>query len=225
MKPERDPPPGARRLAAWLDEWHLERRLQAADPDAPPARRAPIRYPAPRAGAAVRAGQIRLLPPATPATAARPVYVAVLAPAGPERWQVAPFGRFATPALPGEYATRRRALPLSVLCAWNAGVAGAALLRASYPAGRLTAAERRACGALLAVAGGGAPPPADVARRTGPPLVHPLDPRHAYVEEERALWLEIGAAAAAPGGARPFDELRLAAEEPEGRYGKKGSGG
>ena len=209
----------ARRLAAWLDEWQLEQRLQAADSSAPagPAARAPIRYPAPRPGAAVSAGQIRLLPPATPATAGRPVYVAVFAPAGLDRWQVVPFGRFATPGLPGEFLTRRRTPPLRVLCAWNAGVVGAGLLQASYPAGRLTAAERHAAEALLAAAGATRTLPASVASRTGPPLVHPLDPRHRYMEEERALWLEIGAVSPAASDAAP---LRLAAEEPGTPYGK-----
>jgi hypothetical protein len=206
-------------LAAWMHEWQLDRRLRQADEAAPGAAPpAPCRYPATAPGRGViAAGQIRLLPPVTPQTAARPVYVAVLAQAGGGVWQVAPFGRFATPALPGELALRRRALHLRVLCLWNVSALPDALLRAAWQAGRLSAPEQRGAASVQAALRG-TPLPGMLARRVGPPLVHPLDPRHAYLDEERALWLDFVRPVA---DNLPFDaSLRLAAERTD-PYGSK----
>ena len=32
--------------------------------------------------------------------------------------------------------------------------------------------------------------------RRGPPILHPLDPRHEYIEEERCLWIDFQSAEA-----------------------------
>jgi hypothetical protein len=195
------------RLAAWLCEWETDRRLQPAETDA--AAFAALRaYPGQKRARPISVGVIRLLAPDTPATAARPVYVAVIAQVGLERWQVAPFGRFATPALPGELALRRQAIHLQVLCLWNTAVLSVARLRTAYPVGRLTAAERNDVAAVRA-GPVGAPLQVGLARRVGPPLIHPLDPRQLYIEEERAIWLEPVPASVAD-SASP--ELLMAAE-------------
>lgn len=181
-------------LAAWLREWELDQWLQpdgmvAGDAPGPagrvappPRRRAPPADPSP--------GTILLLAPRTPATDCRPVYVAVLAPQAPAAWLVAPFGRFSVPGLPGELGLpRRSALHLRVLCLWNRTVLTADVLRATWLAGRLTQPEWRAAWQVLACA---SDPDrrlsVAVARRVGPPLVHPADPRHLYQEQESALW-------------------------------------
>jgi len=189
-------------LAAWLEEWAAADRLglYAAVP-AGKCAAACRAYPAARRSRAIKPGSLRLLAPDTPAARERPIYVAVLAPAGPASWLVAPFGRFATPALPGELALRQHAIPLRVLCLWNAAVLTDARLAASYPAGRLTAAEWNAVAALRGHLAGGTLP-ASLRGRVGPALHHPLDPRQLYIEKERAIWLESAPAPAvdeAPG--------------------------
>lgn len=176
------------RLAAWLCEWETNRRLQPEDHDALNFI-APHAYPVQVRSKPIKLGAIRLLAPDTLATAARPVYVAVLANVGPELWQVAPFGRFATPALPGELGLQRRAVHLQVLCLWNTAVLNGVRLDLAYPAGRLTVAEWQAVTAVRASMVGTPLPPC-LTKRVGPKLVHPLDPRQLYVEEERALWLK-----------------------------------
>jgi hypothetical protein len=203
------------RLAAWLWEWEADRRLQrAAEEDGTTPQ--VCRYPVPlKRGAAPAAGQIRLLPPSTPATCERPVYVALLDRDGSRGWRVAPFGRFALPALPGELALRRSAVHLRVLCLWNRFLVSESLLRAAWPAGRLGPSERSNVAVVLAALEG-APLPDRLARRVGPPLVHPLDPRHAYVEEARGLRLAFEAAESE--SVLPGDALQMAAER-RGIYG------
>jgi hypothetical protein len=176
------------RLAAWLREWEADRRLRLAEPgDQPEA--ATRAYPVwkTRAARAPAVGAIRLLAPDSAATTARPVYVVVLADAGSGLWQVAPFSRFATPALPGELKLQRQAIHLQVICLWNTAVLRAARLAAAYPASRVTAAEWQAVTTVRASLAGATLPPRLV-RRVGPALVHPLDPRQLYIEEERDLW-------------------------------------
>jgi hypothetical protein len=201
------------RLAAWLREWEAEQRLRLAEPEgcAAAASRAYPRLARPGpARAAI--GSIRLLAPDTPATAARPVYVAVLASAGIGVWLVAPFGRLATPALPGELQLRRRAVHLQVLCLWNSARLGAARLAAAYLVGRLTPPERAAAAAVRASLAG-VPLPPVLAGRVGPRLSHPLDPRQLYSEEERAIWLE-----SEPAPAADTAQNMLMAAETRARY-------
>jgi hypothetical protein len=171
-----------KRLARWLAAWAMDRALR----DDTATARGPGADP-PRPGPPVRHGQIRLLHPVTPAACARPLYLAVLDPAGPESRLAVPFGRFTEPAFPGELATRRRAPCLRVLCLWNAAPVPDRVLRQSWMAGRLTAAEQRDALAVLRTA---QPSPA-LCRRMGPPLVHPLDPRHVYRQEDLEVMAEL----------------------------------
>ena len=201
------------RLAAWLREWALDRALRQADrTEETGTPRGGGPYAEVRGKGRLATGQIRLLPPLTERTAERPVYVALLSAPDATRWLVAPFGRFATPAFSGELATRRRTPMLRVLCVWNAGILSGDWLQAAYPAGRLTTSElRQATDLRAALADRDCP----FARpeRVGPPLVHPLDPRHLYVEEERALWLEFDLSSVT--GLVWGETLQLAAERPE----------
>lgn len=187
------------RLAAWLREWKIAVRLEAARPAEPSAVTRPsLDYDSLDAsdrsarlcvGAKpLAAGDIVLLPPDAEATRGRPMYVALVRSERPGLWLAVPFGRFAEPALPGEWATGRRAPTLRVLCLWNHGLLEEARLRHGWRVGRLTGRERCAADRLLALRPGEAPP-FRLASRIGPPLAHPLDPRHDYVEEERVLWL------------------------------------
>lgn len=190
------------RLGAWLEAWELEQRLESADdpPDYPAAAPAPLAYTLggrlPEAGPSagrlhpesLNTGDIILLPPDNEATRARPVYVALAGELQSGAWLAVPFGRFPVPALPGELATGRAAAPLQVLCVWNHAPIAAERLARGWQVGRLCAREQRWLRQLLDLPPGRAPRK-PLAQRLGPPLVHPLDPRHDYIEQERMLWL------------------------------------
>ena len=202
MKPEEPIRVHRQRLGEWLEAWQMHLSLEALEdlPEAEAPRLAPQAYAPGRftaAGAAALrighpdhliAGAIVLLPPENGATRARPVYVALVEAVCDGRWLVVPFGRFPVPALPGELATGRAAPPLQVLCVWNAAPVEAERLARGWQVGRLNWREKRWLRQLLDLPPG-APPTRALALRLGPPLVHPLDPRHDYIEQERMLWL------------------------------------
>jgi hypothetical protein len=218
------------KLARWIDEWRLDRALAAADGTdgedcaedcaaGLPQQRA-TGFPHPFADG-LRVGDILLLKPVTPRTASRPTYGVIVAPEGKAGWwRVAPFGRLSTPATPDEVETGLKAHPLRVLCLWNGH---------AVPARRLTAwawrVGRIALAALARIAAAGD-------ARRGPRLVHPLDPRHTYLDEERALWDEwdraVQAADAADAitptenesGENDLWQNAQAAENPKGEYGE-----
>jgi hypothetical protein len=117
----------------------------------------------------------------------RPVYVAVLRQAGGTSWMVVPFSRFAHPAIPGELRTNLRALPLRVLCVWNARVMTHEELAGTWLCRKIAAAlVTLSLTVWRHVSEGGTLDP-DLIPRVGPPLEHPLDPRHAYIQGEREL--------------------------------------
>jgi len=225
-----------RQLSAWLHEWNLEQRLRGVDMGAQ-GRAAESGLPAapsnayPRQGD-IAPGRIILLRPRPGATHARPVYVLLLAELENGICLVAPFGRFSVPALPGEWRTGRKAAPLRVLCLWNTRGVLRSVLEAGWPAARMSALKMRQAFAIChGIWQSDAPGPAP-GRNVGPPLRHPLDPRHEYIAEELDL---MDAATAIPGSpsarqpaGSPFpalydwkpEALRLAAEQKTG-YGKK----
>lgn len=178
-------------LAAWLAEWRLERELPPPPAEKASGTAAPADgHDAPdlTAGGGLARGDIILLPPVGEVAASRPVYVALLRESAPGVWLCAPFSRFSTPATEGEYATGRAFDPLKVVCAWNAAPVPSPTLAKGWRTGRLPAAEIEVLDAFASGARAELPP-----ARRGPPLVHPLDPRHDYLEEEKSLWFEIGA--------------------------------
>jgi len=222
-------------LREWLREWELDRALCGADGDsvaaeadnepvAPELRAAPVEEePAPEVG------QIRCLSPELTAARTRPLYVACLAEAPPDRLLVAPYGHLAVPGLPGELATGRASTPLRVLCLWNARPVLAAVLRRSWLADALSERELEEALAVYRALRGGTPPPDDLADRTGPPLSHPDDPRHAYAREAEGLMTDLEEGRTGPPAAieyprRPAftaEELPKAAE-PREQYGESG---
>lgn len=212
------------RLARWLDEWALDRRLRADDAMEPDFFETALR-PEPKAGEDIRPGDIRLLYPGREMNDS-PVYVAVTEAAG-DLYLVIPFGRFAEPATPEEWRTERDAGPLRVLCLWNARVLSAAALARSWRVDGLTANEEEGIRILNEWMESERPLPPGLAHAVGPPLVHPLDPRHDYVEEEtgrldRALGKESGADRSGYPALDALDEsaLLLAAESRE-VYGRE----
>lgn len=213
-----------RRLGRWLKEWEAEQILRSGLPSAswPPVGEGGRPLPDVVLAPSVhpRVGQVRLLRPAQSGDPAeRPIYVAVMA-ESPDGFVIAPFGRFAEPAVPGEWQTGLRAMPLRVLCVWNARVVEARLLEGSWRAAVLSAETLRGALELHRHLQGGAPLKSVAERDVGPPLRHPLDPRHVYLEEESAL-LEAHVAAIESGssgepGAFLYEQkrtpLRMAAE-------------
>lgn len=178
----------AERLGRWLAEWRLDQALPwaaEADPrDVSPETTwtAPLRpWKAPQ----IHPGDIWLLPPWT--AAARPLCVAVLALRDKERGLVAPFGRFSEPGLPGEWATGIDAPLLRVLCVWNTRWMNAAFIRRGWRAGRLSHRALERSAALRWFLACGAQLPRWLERETGPPLLHPADPRWVYQSEEASL--------------------------------------
>ncbi|MDX9862477.1 MAG: hypothetical protein RBS99_16320, partial [Rhodospirillales bacterium] len=73
-------------------------------------------------------------------------------------------------------------------------VINASRLARGWLVGRLLLRERRWVHMLLDAPAERRLTPA-LKNRLGPPLVHPLDPRHDYIEQERLLWEEPRAAA------------------------------
>ena len=179
-------------LADWLAEWRLERELPPPPaeevPDGAAAHGDGENAPDLTVGGGLDRGDILLLPPVGEVASSRPVYVALLRQRGPGVWLCAPFSRFSTPATEGEYATGRVFDPLKVVCAWNATTVPASTLAKGWRTGRLSAAEVEVLDAFASGERAELPP-----SRRGPPLVHPLDPRHDYIEEEKTLWFGVGA--------------------------------
>ena len=135
-----------------------------------------------------------------------------------------PFGRLAYPAVPGEWLTGREAGPCRLLCLWNAFVlSGDAASRSwvlcDWPAQHV---ERVREGRATLAEDGELPPA--MRGQAGPPLLHPLDPRWDYLDEERLWTLALANNTAAgtlyfPLPERPPEEIQRAAEAHE-EYGR-----
>ncbi|MGV3659060.1 MAG: hypothetical protein ACO1TE_02715 [Prosthecobacter sp.] len=133
-------------------------------------------------------GQIRQLNPELKPAWTRTVIVLVLT--VDEKGQqalVAPFSQFDQPAFDGELATGLKDESLSVLCLWNSTRIPLAALRRSWwlmdsfddllaDADTFHAARNKR-----------EPLPATLKDRLGPPIIHPLDPRHDYLDVEAGL--------------------------------------
>lgn len=185
-----------RLLSQWLREWRCEQVLSGGDreddPAAlcedPPAAGARI-TPSTRRGRrrqppAVR--QLRLLHPSDTGGSSRPLFVAVFSQPAPFLFRVAPYGRFAAPAVPGELETGRPDVPLRVLCVWNARTLPADVCERGWGVGRLSASEA-ADAAALDRHDGAETWLHGYEARTGPRLRHPADPRHTYLRQEAEL--------------------------------------
>lgn len=203
------------KLAKWLAEWELDQTLSFANEEPVFMPERPSRGTSlsiGQAGEKLKEGDIVLLPPYGPFTTTRPVYVALAKQLENNQWEVVPFSRFSVPATENEWSTGRDAEPLKVLCPWNRGRLHAATLRAGWKVEHLTKEEEM----LLDKSTSGTANET-LRKRRGPPLVHPLDPRHDYLEEERALWFD-----SEPGDyARPAqtdDTVPKAAEKKKDKY-------
>jgi len=183
-------------LAKWLNEWALDQAIRrVASVDAPTAARSPDTNSgesgAWRHGVPAE-GQIILLPPASATfTAGRPTYVLVLRKVQ-DCLVVVPFSRFATPATDREWITGLRSKPLRVLCLWNARRTSADMLATGWLTARLRPNKHQLANKVFKKRiESDEPCMAGVIRGLGPPLRHPLDPRHEYLAEETELLDEL----------------------------------
>jgi len=182
-----------RQLLAWLNEWNISLELSAIDLD---DKTAESWSDVNTKDVPLEKGQIRLLPPVSPALGSRPAYVAVLDADEDEGIRVAPYGRFAVPATPGELSTGRSCPAVRVLCLWNTRTLSAGVFESSWLVDEMTPGELSDAVAVLDSLKKGAELPEDLVSRTGPPLFHPADPRRIYINREQAFWdaveLQVG---------------------------------
>ncbi len=171
-------------LSRWLSEWNLDRQLR--EPDALKevsnvcaGERGTVDQSCPEVGPA---DVLLLYPGKDPRDC--PVYVAVLRRIGDLFYHVAPFGRFAEPATQDEWRTGRETGPLRVLCLWNSRVVSGDRLTAVWHVDRLDKGEISDLSRLDRAMESGNRLPEDLEGAVGAPLIHPLDPRHEYLEEE-----------------------------------------
>jgi len=195
-------------LSDWLGEWTLDQALGEEE-----ATHSAVASPTPPADlggeAPPVAGQIRLWPGGD---ARDPPCYGLLLPSGYGEWWVLPFSRFAHPASPDEWRLRDDP-PARVLQGWNRRRIATARAAASWPAGQVPGDGLFLPHAFLhGLESGGAPPPA-LRAGLGPPLRHPLDPRHEYRDLE---WERVGRALGEVHAVRRETEaLPWAAERPE----------
>ncbi|MDA3872937.1 MAG: hypothetical protein PF795_03135 [Kiritimatiellae bacterium] len=158
-------------------------------------------------------GQIRLWPAKN--LADEPVY-ALLMRGGYGQWRLLPFSPLALPAVPEELRVREEG-PVRVIQGWNSKTVSTSRVESSWCVCELEEDVRfRVNSWLLAIEKEGCFPetlPAYI----GPPLHHPLDPRHEYREDEqRRVDYCLGESLPAVDSDAP--DLDIAAE-PEAGYG------
>jgi len=213
----------AERLARWLTDWEIDQSLENLVEDAPPdidvtdTDKPSLVEPY---DADVLPGQIRLV---GGRMADRLLYLAVLCRQRDGRYLCAPFGRYTEPALPAEWLTGRDAMALRVLCLWNTALLPQSSLAESWVVDTFTDDDLSQALMVEAYFCRGDSMPVTVERRTGPPLIHPADPRRVYREIEAGILDSLLDPSESVNESRPSwdtadQELMKAAEAPE-RYG------
>ena len=188
----------AERLERWLFEWNLLKESEAAEAE----ETASVMCTSPREMAEIRgdddirqieesvaeadgeidAGQIRLM---APRDDGEPVYIAVAA-VDPDGMVVCvPFGIMSEPADTDEILSGRETAVVRVWCLWNRRRLSAAAVEKSWVADRLNPLEMKRLLRAVAACDAGEPLPPDLRQESGPPLIHPLDPRREYRRWER----------------------------------------
>ena len=185
------PQSDAERLALWLRRWREEGALEEAGALPEPL---PADIPVPPRSSDVEPfdspdlvhGEIRLLDPWLVRDLRRPLFVAVLKEWLDGLWLVAPFGRFPSPATPGEWLTGLSQDELAVLCLWNAHTVPLEVVRQSWYINKLEPGKIEDAWTVFQHVATGKVLPAKLVSNVGPPLYHPGDPRHDYLAEEAA---------------------------------------
>jgi hypothetical protein len=185
-------------LARWLNEWRVDQELldgdglQIADDQrrvATENKRIALRYDS----EPIRACQIRLFHPFSKETHARARHIVVLKGCDGGSWLVAPFGRFSEAAGPGEWRTGLRVPVLRILCLWNARVITESVLGYSWVVGCMSTSRVAQALAIQKRLAEGKEISSPLGKRVGPPLMHPLDPRIEYMQEEREWFASVAA--------------------------------
>ena len=224
-----------KRLARWLEEWRAYQVLQNGLGEENPTIHSPLflQEKALRS-VPIEAGQVRLIHPAASADArARPVYAVILKEAQAGGWLIAPFSRFSEPATPGEWLTGLSAVPLRVLCLWNARVVPSEWLEKSWKAAVLSKQKIKQSLDLYRCVHHGEPVPEAFLKRIGLPVLHPLDPRFQYEMEERDFLSEYSGRGGGPAAGKksahfyddaPAEKEYLKAAESRPSYGRRKRG-
>lgn len=133
-------------------------------------------------------GQIRQLNPELHSAWSRSVIVLILRVNHDEARALAvPFGEFTEPAFEGELATGLRDLSLAVLCVWNASWVPLDKLSRSWWLTDAFDDLLHEAAELYDARTQREPVPATLQDRVGLPILHPLDPRHDYLDAEAGL--------------------------------------
>lgn len=203
------PPDPQARLQSWLQEWTLWQSMREDEP-LETGRWAPSvdfsGEPAPAAG------DVRLWPARDPRD---PPFYGVLLPGSYGSWRVVPFSPFATPATPEELVVRD-APPLRVLQGWNRRSFTRQGAASAWKVDSLASESLWTLHAWITALASNGPPPAQLLHNTGPPLCHPLDPRHVYLDEEFERTERALGEFLVPSEA-PFPQQHAA--EPESKWG------
>ena len=193
-----EPPDWMReRLLRWLRDWQLDQALHSG-PNGSPRQTLEDDLPPPGETAADAVvepdattpdpspGQVRLLSPEIPAGREAPLYFLVVgrSEAEPESYIIAPFSRFSEPATDEELLVKGLAPGLGAVQIWNTAVLPGRIVSRSWLSGEVSREELRNALAVYRHAIAGEELPMSVQTQVGPPLLHPDDPRHEYVEQE-----------------------------------------
>lgn len=199
-------------IVEWLEEWTQELALRKQDAAAESRASPPIATgkPSPSVNIpcdlvqpydreSIQAGQIRLLAPHVLPTVDRPVYIAVLTDPQANRCLLAPFSPFSVPAVPSELMTKRDEMFLRVLCLWNYRSVPVEIVGKSWIYDECDSPLLSDAWDVLHWFAAKVRLPKRLTQRVGPPLSHPLDPRHDYLHETN-----LDDALAATEGTKPF---------------------
>jgi hypothetical protein len=170
--------PDLLKLKRWMEEYVLDRRMgeesveeRAYGGESPDfsGESAPAEY------------QIRLWPAA--AAGAQPVYGLVRS-EGYGRWCIFPFSPYAFPAIPEELRVLQDP-PVRVVQGWNIRSVPTGVVAASWQVSELPKDQRLLFERWWVRVQSGDGSDGDGDGMTGPALLHPLDPRHGYLDHER----------------------------------------
>jgi hypothetical protein len=198
------------KLEIWLSAYALQRQLDEDIPEIAENSDVPdFSTEAPPAEGQIRLWPVRQLH--------YPPMYGLLMSAGYARWRVFPFSPFLTPAVPQEFLLKTEG-PARVLEGWNARELGVRQAAASWLVEQVADEKLFLVNRWWLMLASGEVDAEAFGELQGPPLRHPLDPRHDYLEAEacRADWSLAESPAVYDAGA-----WMDVAAEPEGDYGKK----
>ena len=177
------------RLAHWLYEWNLLRAsIRTSDAELHESKEEPkAKDILPKVCIAqfdsnIEAGQIRLL---APQANENMIFVAVTSVEPDGKVEIVPFGLLSEPATPDELLSERDTEVVRVYCLWNARSVMPSILDKSWVVDKLDKAETEHLLKTLVFCKTTGRVPENMQRSTGPPLIHPNDPRREYRNHER----------------------------------------